>query len=184
MEIDLTGIPLDLVPVVIARTRRELEQAAPAIPGAHTRDATRVHHHAGTGWAYVRWANLHHEDRTIHNTRHILTTHPTHPWWSLPIHPRSPYFRFDPDTGHPINGSARPYPHPLTTDNTDPLSLCEHCGSRGRLAIRCTTDDPSRHSEFHRDPLARPWKYTPCPASCQPITDQHRLFTTPPELRP
>ncbi|MGW7579680.1 hypothetical protein ACWGKU_05200 [Kitasatospora sp. NPDC054768] len=180
MEIDLTELPLDLVTVVIARTRRELEQAAPAIPEAHARHATRIHHrNYGNGWAYVRWANLRHNGHIINNARHVLTADPTHRWWSLPIHPRSPYHLFDPTTGRPVNGSARPYPHPVTTDNTDPLHLCPHCGSRGQLPVRCTPDDPDRHHEQHRHPHGRPWKYTPCPTNCTPITDQQRLFTPP-----
>ncbi|MCX4749285.1 hypothetical protein OG455_27895 [Kitasatospora sp. NBC_01287] len=185
IEIDLTGLPLDLVPVIIARTRRELEQAAPAVPGALGRDATRVYtRHTGPGWAFVRWANLHHNGHTIHNTRHILTSDPHHTWWSLPIHPRSPFFQFNPDTGHPIDGSARPYPHPVTADNTDPLGLCQHCGSRGRFPVRCTTADPDRHHEQHRYPNGRPWKYLTCPTQCQPITDPVRLHTPTLEQQP
>ncbi|MFC8449531.1 hypothetical protein [Kitasatospora sp. NPDC057223] len=185
VELDLTGLPLDLVPVIIARTRSELEQAAPTIPDAHRRDATRVHHrHHGPGWAYVRWANLQHQGSTIHNARHILTADPHHPWWSLPVHPRSPFFRFDPDTGHPIEGSARPYPHPVTTDNTEPLGLCAHCGSRGRFPVRCAADDPDRHHEQHRYPNGRPWKYATCPAHCQPITDPVHLHTPNLEQQP
>ncbi|MFE2346176.1 hypothetical protein [Kitasatospora cineracea] len=177
VELDLTGLPLDLVPVIIARTRRELEQAAPTIPGALTRDATRTYtRFGGPGWAFVRWAPLH-EGRSILNARHILTSRPDHPWWSLPIHPRSPFYLFNPTNGHPANGSARPYPHPVTPDNTDPLGLCPHCGSRGHYPVRCTADDPDRHHEQHRYPLGRPWKYQPCPAACQPITDPIRLYT-------
>ncbi|GAA2116678.1 hypothetical protein GCM10009759_62450 [Kitasatospora saccharophila] len=177
VEIDLTDLPLDLVPVVIARTRRELEQAAPTIPGALTRYATRTYtRFGGPGWAFVRWTPLH-EGRAVLNTRHILTSHPAHPWWSLPIHPRSSFFLFNPTNGHPANGSGRPYPHPVTLDNTDPLGLCPHCGSRGHYPVRCTADDPNRHHEQHRYPLGRPWKYQPCPAACQPITDPTRLHT-------
>ncbi|MEU3559614.1 hypothetical protein [Kitasatospora sp. NPDC006786] len=180
MEIDLTDLPLDLVPVIIAPTRRELEQAAPAIPEAHARNATRIHHRRyGNGWAYVRWTHTHHNGRTVHNSRHILTSDPTHRWWSIPIHPRSSYFLFNPSTGHPVDYSARPYPHPVTNDNTDPLHLCPHCGSRGQLPVRCTPNDPNRHHEQHRYPNGRPWKYLPCPAGCTPTTEQHRLFTPP-----
>ncbi|MFJ6136433.1 hypothetical protein [Kitasatospora sp. NPDC092286] len=183
MEIDLTDLPLDLVPVITARTRRELEQAAPSLPEAHARDATRITHRPfGNGWAYVRWTNLHHNGTTIHNARHILTSDPEHRWWSIPVHPRSPYYLFNPANGHPVDGSARPYPHPVTPDDTDPLGLCPHCGSRGRHPVRCTPDDPDRHHEHHRHPHGRPWKYAPCPAACQPITDTRRLFT--PERQP
>ncbi|MFF0409737.1 hypothetical protein ACFYUY_04790 [Kitasatospora sp. NPDC004745] len=175
MEIDITALPLDLVPVITTRTRRQLEQAAAAIPGALTRNVTRVHHrHIGTAWAFVAWA--HHHGRTLHNARYILTSDPTYRWWSLPIHPRSPFYLFNPSNGAPANHSARPYPHPVT-ENNDPLNLCPHCGSRGQLPVRCAPNDPDRHLEQHRYPHGNPWKYIPCPASCEPITDQTRLFT-------
>ncbi|MEU5385974.1 hypothetical protein [Kitasatospora cineracea] len=177
LELDLTGLPLDLVPVIIARTRRELEQAAPTIPGALARDATRIYtRFGGPGWAFVRWAPRR-EGYAIHNARHILTTHLTYPWWSIPVHPRSPYFRFNPHTGHPVEGTARPFPHPVTGDNSDPLGLCPHCGSRGHFPVRCAADDPDRHHEQHRYPYGRPWKHLPCPDTCQPNTDPIRLYT-------
>ncbi|MFF8769018.1 hypothetical protein [Kitasatospora sp. NPDC015120] len=178
MEIDISDVPLDLVPVVVARTRRELEQAAPTIPDARTRDATRTHSRfAGPGWAFVRWAPLR-DGYAILNARHILTTDPEHRWWSIPVHPRSPYYLFNPANGRPADGSARPYPHPVTPDGTDPLGLCPHCGSRGWRPVRCTPDDPDRHHEHY----GRPWKRTRCPAECEPVTNTRHLFT--PEHHP
>jgi hypothetical protein len=99
----------------------------------------------------------------LHNVRHVFTTTPGQPWWSLPIRPGERAYQFDPTTGAPAPGSGRPYPHPVLPPviaaieaercgpYRDAFGLCTGCGLRGRIQHRCAADDPD------------------APASCTPV---------------
>ncbi|MFD7771650.1 hypothetical protein [Streptomyces sp. NPDC059787] len=141
-----------------------------------------------------------HQGRAIHNVRHVFTTAPGQPWWSLPIRPGERAYRFDPATGEPVDSSGRPYPHPVLPHDLaaleaercgpyrDAFGLCSGCGLRGRVQRRCTAVDPRRSRESLRSAYGQPWKWVPCPHSCgyvdRPETRPSILYGLVPQISP
>ncbi|MFF3493776.1 hypothetical protein ACFYWS_20755 [Streptomyces sp. NPDC002795] len=190
--IPLNGIPFDRIPIVTTGTKQELfdllasGQLSEGLAGAQRPNITQLAeaHHTFHGrlWVIARQAGI------KRNTRHLLTTHPTQPWWSIPIRPGERAYQFNPDNGEPADGSGRPYPHPVLPPEIadieaercgpyrDAFGLCSGCGLRGHIQRRCKADDPDRAPESTRRPRVQPWKWVPCPHGCG--------YIDTPEVRP
>ncbi|MFB7442862.1 hypothetical protein ACFC01_31915 [Streptomyces mirabilis] len=209
--IPLDGIPQKHIPIVRTATKQALIEL---LRTGTLREGLRGNQHpyplniaeaystfGGRCWILARQTLLtDHQGRTIHNVRHVFTSTPGQPWWSLPVRPGERAYKFDPATGGPIDGSGRPYPHPvlpreigtLEADRCGPyrdaFGLCTGCGLRGRVERRCAPDDPDRSRESQRAPYTQPWKWVPCPHECghvgQPEIRPSILYGLVPQISP
>ncbi|WP_327349616.1 hypothetical protein OG772_20250 [Streptomyces sp. NBC_01321] len=209
--IPLDGIPHKHIPIVHTATRKAMEallrsgDLLDGLPGDQHPFANNIAEaystFGGRCWTLARTTFLTgHEGRSLYNVRHVFTTTPRQPWWSLPVRPGERAYEFDRTTGEPIPGSGRPYPHPVLPREIaaieaercgpyrDAFGLCTGCGLRGRIQRRCTADDPARSRESLRAPHAQPWKWVPCPHDCgyvgQPEVRPDVLYGLIPQLSP